>query len=61
VQYFETGDKQIVLSPAAVDMGGVLITPREEDFIRISKEDVIDIFEQVCLGQHSVLTMINQL
>ncbi|MCX6237253.1 MAG: DUF4922 domain-containing protein [Bacteroidia bacterium] len=50
-QYFETGDKQIVLSPAAVDMGGVLITPREEDFIKISKEDVIGIFEQVCLGQ----------
>ncbi|MCK5701005.1 MAG: DUF4922 domain-containing protein, partial [Cyclobacteriaceae bacterium] len=31
-QYFEKGDKQILLSPASVDMGGVLITPREEDF-----------------------------
>ncbi|NJK97993.1 MAG: DUF4922 domain-containing protein, partial [Bacteroidales bacterium] len=30
MQYFEAGDKQILLSPASVDMGGVFITPREE-------------------------------
>ncbi|NEW85632.1 MAG: DUF4922 domain-containing protein, partial [Mariniphaga sp.] len=29
-QYFESGKMQIILSPASVDMGGVLITPREE-------------------------------
>jgi len=60
-QYFETGEKQLILSPASVDMGGVLITPREEDFIKISKEDVKDIFNQVCLDHQSVLELINQL
>jgi ATP adenylyltransferase/5',5'''-P-1,P-4-tetraphosphate phosphorylase II len=60
-QYFETGDKQIVLSPASVDMGGVLITPREEDFIKITEEDVKDIFRQVCLEPGAVLNLINQL
>jgi ATP adenylyltransferase/5',5'''-P-1,P-4-tetraphosphate phosphorylase II len=50
-QYFEEGTKQILLSPASVDMGGVLITPREEDFNKISTDDARDIFEQVCLDE----------
>jgi ATP adenylyltransferase/5',5'''-P-1,P-4-tetraphosphate phosphorylase II len=48
-QYFEKGEKQILLSPASVDMGGVLITPREEDYDKISMKDTEDIFRQVCL------------
>lgn len=60
-QYFETGDKQILLSPAAVDMGGVLITPREEDFIKITETDVMDIFKHVCMDTQSILNLINQL
>ena len=60
-QYFEEGVKQIILSPASVDMGGVLITPREEDFIKITEADVQDIFKQVCLNSQTVLTMIHQL
>jgi len=60
-QFYETGDSQIVLSPASVDMGGLLVTPREEDFLKITEEDVIDIFEQVCFDTQSVLTLINKL
>jgi hypothetical protein len=50
-QYFEEGDKQIVLSPASVDMGGVLITPREADYEKLTMGDASDIFEQVCLDE----------
>lgn len=50
-QFFEADEKQILLSPASVDMGGVLITPREEDFDKISMNDVRDIFNQVCLEE----------
>ncbi|HEY3390224.1 MAG TPA: DUF4922 domain-containing protein, partial [Prolixibacteraceae bacterium] len=60
-QYFEAGEKQLILSPASVDMGGVLITPREEDFIKISETDVQSIFNQVCLDPPTILTIINQL
>jgi ATP adenylyltransferase/5',5'''-P-1,P-4-tetraphosphate phosphorylase II len=59
--YFETGDKQIILSPASVDLGGVMITPREEDFNKITEEDVLDIFQQVCYDTQSVLSLINRL
>ena len=40
-----------MFSPASVDMGGVLITPREEDFNKLRMGDVQDIFQQVCLDQ----------
>lgn len=48
-QYFEEGEKNILLSPASVDFGGTLITPLEKDFKKISKEDIINIFEQVSI------------
>jgi len=46
-QYFEEGERNILLSPASVDMGGTLITPLEKDFEKITREDVVDIFSQV--------------
>lgn len=45
--YFETGDKQIMVSPAAVDLGGLVITPRKSDYDKITKENLVDIFRQV--------------
>jgi len=46
-QYFEEGEKNILLSPASVDMGGALITPLEKDFQKIGREDIEDIFSQL--------------
>jgi hypothetical protein len=48
-QFFEQGEKNILLSPAAVDMGGTLITPLGKDFMKIDREDITDIFSQVTL------------
>jgi len=47
--YFAAGEKQIVVSPAAVDLGGIMITPRKEDFEKITKETLTEIFRQVTL------------
>ncbi len=49
-QFFAGDNKKILLSPASVDMGGVVITPREEDFIKITAEEISDIFGQVCFS-----------
>ncbi len=49
-QFFEKGEKKLLISPASVDFGGVFITPREEDFERITAHDIVDIFEQVCIN-----------
>lgn len=46
-QYFAEGSDNILLSPASVDMGGVMITPLEKDYLKIRKEDLADIFSQI--------------
>lgn len=60
-QFFEVGEKQILFSPASVDMGGVLITPRAEDFDKISSEDVEDIFKQICLDEKQFEKLIERI
>ena len=49
-QYFETGRRQLLVSPGALDMAGLIITPRAEDFEKIRKEDIEDIYLQVSLS-----------
>jgi hypothetical protein len=56
-QYFEVGEKNILLSPASVDMGGTLILPLEKDFQKITREDVEDIFSQVTFSEEHFLRM----
>ena len=48
--YFMEGDSQILISPASVDFGGVLITPREEDFNKMNKDIIQKIFRQVSIS-----------
>jgi hypothetical protein len=55
-QFFAEGEKQILLSPASVDLGGVIITPREEDFDKITASDIKDIFSQVCINENEALS-----
>jgi hypothetical protein len=54
-QYFAKDENQILLSPASVDLGGVIITPRKEDFNKISASDIKDIFDQVCFDENEIL------
>ena len=48
-RYFEEGENNILLSPASVDIGGVCITPLEKDFNKLTKDDLIGIFNEVTL------------
>jgi hypothetical protein len=48
--YFAEDDANLLISPAAVDMGGVFITPLEKDFEKIAAEDVAEILYQVNLS-----------
>ena len=47
--YFAAGEDNILLSPAAVDIGGVCITPLEKDFKKITKEMITAIFQEVAV------------
>jgi len=46
-QYVAVDDKQLLISPATVEMGGVFVTPVEEHFNRITRKDIESILQQV--------------
>ncbi len=47
--FFRTGDDRILLSPAVVEMAGVLVTPGEADFRRLDAHAVEALFHEVSL------------
>jgi ATP adenylyltransferase/5',5'''-P-1,P-4-tetraphosphate phosphorylase II len=49
--YFAEGDANMIISPASVDMGGMLITPLEKDFEKIAAEDIAGILDEVCFQE----------
>jgi hypothetical protein len=49
--YFREDESRILLSPAAVDFGGVCILPLEKDFEKITQENIIEIFREVSIGK----------
>ncbi len=48
--YFAQGDEKILISPAATDCGGVLTTPLERDFGRLTADRVREIFGEIFLS-----------
>lgn len=52
--YGTEGDDCMLLSPASVDMGGVFITPRPEDFKRLDADIVNRIFDELCLSRSEI-------
>ncbi len=59
--YFAQGDENILISPAAVDLGGTFITPLEKDFIKISESDIRKILQQVCISREELSDIANKL
>lgn len=45
--YTETGGEQLLVSPGALDMAGLLVTPRKEDFDKITESDITQIYKEV--------------
>jgi hypothetical protein len=49
--FFSQGDDQILMSPASVEMGGIAILPRPEDFEKIDTKQLQEIYQQVTMEQ----------
>ncbi|MDR0895527.1 MAG: DUF4922 domain-containing protein [Prevotellaceae bacterium] len=45
--YYASGKAQLLCSPAAVEMAGLFVLPREEDFERITATDIYHIIQEV--------------
>ena len=51
----------VLVSPGAIDMGGVIITPREEDFETLDYDTVAGILREVSYSEEEVRSYINQI
>lgn len=52
--YFAEGKEKLLVSPGSVDMGGLLITPREEDFNAITAQRAAGILSEVTFSKEEV-------
>ncbi len=59
--YFRQGDQGLLISPGAVDMGGVLITPREQDFWKLTPELVSEIYREVAFDDVAAEALLDSL
>jgi ribosomal protein S18 acetylase RimI-like enzyme len=59
--YFREGDSRVLVSPAAVDIGGLIITPLEKDFFRIDAKLIEDIFTEVSEKPEIVAQIIGEM
>ena len=50
--FYETAEKQVVVSPAAVELGGIMVLPRQKDFEAISNQTISEIYDEVTLPFH---------
>jgi len=47
--YYRNGEDQVLVSPAAVDLGGLMVTPLEKDFASIDARLVESVYREVSL------------
>lgn len=59
--YFAEGDGNILLSPASVDLGGVLITPLEKDFHKISEIEIKEIMDEILIPESVTNAIVNKI
>lgn len=59
--YTAEGDAQYMISPGAVDMGGLIITPREEDFQKLTADQMIAIYQEISLTPDQVQRVVEHL
>lgn len=55
--FFAEGSEKILVSPAGIDLGGVLVIPSEKDFNKLNKEQISSIFKEVSLDQKNFLIL----
>ena len=48
--YFKEGDEKLLFSPAAVELGGICTTPREQDFEKVTREHIVEMFQEVSVS-----------
>lgn len=57
--FYKSGEQQLLVSPAAVEMGGILILPRHEDFLKLNENLISEIYNDVTASPDEAERMIS--
>jgi hypothetical protein len=49
--YFKEADEKLLISPAAVELGGICTTPREEDWGKVTREHIVQLYQEICVSE----------
>jgi hypothetical protein len=56
--FFKEEHERVIISPATVDMGGLIVTPREQDFLHTDAERIQSIYREVSVDDDFLPTLI---
>ena len=59
--YFAEGEAQMMVSPGALDMAGLIITPREEDFSKINLDKATALLRECGISAEKMEAIVNNL
>jgi hypothetical protein len=57
--FFKEGSEKVLISPASVDMGGLIITPVEKDFDNVDAKLIEEIYREVSWDEKSVKQLLS--
>ncbi len=59
--YYRNDASRILVSPAAAELGGILILPEKQNFKNITKKEIEEIYKEVTLNKHLFQNLCNAL
>jgi SpoIID/LytB domain protein len=59
--YYKEGHEQYIISPGALDMSGLIITPRQEDYERLTPEIALGILDEITLKGDALQDVLDRL
>lgn len=55
--YFATDVDQMLLSPGTVDIGGLVIMVREQDFLRLTHQHLVQMYQEITVDRATVVAL----
>ncbi len=59
--FYAEDETKLLVSPATLDFGGIVVLPREEDFNKINSDKIREIFSEVSFSREDFLKLISSL
>lgn len=59
--FFKEGDEKVMISPAAVDIGGLVVTPMEKDFLRTDGTLITSIYSEISVPNETITRILEAL